>query len=61
MPSRWPIPHLRLPIRRVASDGAAGGNPAGNGAAVPNGDNRAARRFFEENFRPLVEIGRAHV
>jgi membrane-bound lytic murein transglycosylase A len=23
-------------------------------AAVPNGDNRAARRFFEENFRPLV-------
>ena len=23
-------------------------------AAVPTGDNRAARRFFEENFRPLV-------
>ena len=33
MPSRWPIPRLRLPTRNSVADRASGSGPAGNGTA----------------------------
>jgi membrane-bound lytic murein transglycosylase A len=55
------------PESKIVTDGGAKTITAGewkqicdNAAAVKDGDTRAARRFFEENFRPLVVQARGN-